>query len=126
MKKIICGTLLAVFGLALTGCGNGAETLTCTTKDETMNIEEKAIITFENGKATSAEAIMTFADEATASTYFGFVSLSDSDAKLNGKSITMKKSAKEIEFSEDFEGNPEEMTKAEMKAELEKEGFTCK
>lgn len=128
MKKVIKSVaLLSIMIMAvafLAGCGNKL-VATKTTDDEYMGkYDEKIEIKFKNDKADEVKMTYTFDNEDSAKSLASMYSLLGGDeikVDQKGKSVVMTMSA------EDFGGTGEDaMTKDEIKASLEEQGYTVK
>ncbi len=117
MKKIIYSLVIGILVLSLTGCG---KKLTCestlTEAEDGIAMTAKVVVSFKNDLADKATLVSTFADEATASTYYEYMKESSDDYVLNGKTITISKDVED----------DEKLSFDKTKAELEAEGYTCK
>lgn len=118
MKKLF-GIAALVIMLIVTGCG--ADTLTCKPKDG----KEEFKYTFKDNKITKYEIKTTYDTKEEAAIYAEAANLaygSQEGIKVTskGKTLTITYSGKALE------GEESKTTKAELKAEMEKEGFTCK
>ena len=124
MKKIIGFLFLAIFAVALTGCGKG-NTLTCTSSAESLGIEGKIEITASfdsNDEFKDASVAVILKDSATAKTICEAIKSYGSSVKCSGKKIVFN-SYKDFAGSDDsYKG----ATKAEFKAAMAEENVTCK
>lgn len=117
MKKLFCGLFVCAFALVLSGCGKSNK-LVCTMEEA----ENKAVATiyYDGDKAEKAELEITFATEQEAGLTFALASANkESNAKIDGKKVTMTISADQISEGDDT-------SKEAMKKELEATGYTCK
>ena len=130
-KSIKIATLLVILALALVllaGCGKNKLVATKTTEEGGIKLEEKMEITFgKDDKIETVVETMTFEDEETAKSMADIFGGSDEvegfEVKQDGKSMIMTMDAKT--FTE-LEGEEDNMSKEDIKKELEEEGYTVK
>lgn len=118
MKKLF-GIAALVVMLSVTGCGSN--TLTCKQKDGNGQMK----VTFKGDKVTKVEAKTSYDTKEEAAAYAALLNAfgSEEGVKVSskGKDVTVTYSGKGLD-SANLKG-----TKAEIKAEIEKDGeFTCK
>ncbi len=116
MKKILM--IFCIF--ILTGCKNE---LVCTlnTVEESYDTEQKIIFNFENDKVNDVVVnyTMIFEDEEIASSYMNaFESLT--------KEYEINLSGNKIQIISEKNYDQYDQNKEELKAELEKNGYSCK
>lgn len=117
--------------LLLTGCGNKL-VATKTTDEMGMKFEEKMEISFKGDKANSVKMTYTFADKETAESMKAILNLglsaSDSGLKVEqkGKKVIMKIDAKTFAEMSNSEADAGSLTKANVKEQLEEQGYKVK
>ncbi len=118
MKKILSVFAVAVFALALTGCGKG-DTLKCTIEESGMKAE--TAITFDGDKATKVVMTMDLGNKEYAKQYADIFGGEEGvKAKADGTKVV-------ITYTGDaLDGEVPSGSKAEVKKALENEGFKCK
>ena len=135
LKVLLLVAFMAVVLFALTGCGDKL-VATKETEDATMgNIEEKIEFTFKKDKLNTVKMTYKFEDKETAEeaekdfndlmdlvAEYGDEEL-DVEVKRNGKKLTIKLDASTFAS---MEGEDVEISKDELKEELEDEGYKVK
>lgn len=118
MKKILSVFAVAVFALALTGCGKG-NTLKCSMEESGMKVE--STITFDGDKVTKVVASMDLGSKEYAQQYAAFLDgEEDVKVKADGTKVV-------ITYTGDAAANEAPTGgKAAVKKELEESGFKCK
>ena len=119
MKKYLSILFIAIFALALTGCGK-TNTLTCT------KYGEKYVITFSGNQASKVTTTETMNTEEEAKAYEAMYALYKEDGmsvKANGKKVEITYDLKKRSDDNNpiFKGTKEEIKKA-----AEEEGWSCK
>ena len=128
MKKVVKSVaLLAVMVMViafLAGCGNKL-VATKTTDDEDMGkYDEKIEVTFKNDKAQEVKMTYTFEKEESAkslASMYEFLGGDDIKVETDGKKVILTMSAEDSFGSEE-----DEMSRDEIKALLEEQGYTVK
>lgn len=122
MKKYLSVLFVAVFALVLTGCGKG-NTLKCSTEEDGQkaNVE----VSFKGDKVNKVVTTMELASKEEAESYAALYnafagSQEGMTVKADGKKFTITLSGKALE-SEGLEGK-----KADVKKQLEEQGYKCK
>lgn len=143
MKKTLMGLVAIAVTFILTGCGT--ETLTCTMNQSQsgMEMNQKAVITFENNEVTKIDMNVDVNVDDAFSSYMSFMesalkeqfkNYSDNGAKVN---IDTKGNKMSLKVNMDVKGMTKEQkknldledvygTKEATKKELESQGYTCK
>lgn len=117
MKKILSVFAVAVFALALTGCGK-SNTLKCTIEESGMKAE--TAITFDGDKATKVVMTMDLGNKDYAKQYAEIFGGQDGvKAKADGTKVVITYTGDAV-ADETPTGS-----KAEVKKALEEEGFKC-
>lgn len=122
MKKILSILFTMIIVLSVTGCGGNKLVCKVTAKEDDYTTASTFTVKFDKDDiVTEAKMVgtMEFEDSDTASEYYQLMityGASKDDMKLSGKKITYTQSEK-ITSGE---------TKAEVKADLEEEGYICK
>lgn len=139
MKKTLKVLLLVAFMslvlFALTGCGDKLVATRETEDSEMGNIEEKIEVTFKKDKINTVKMTYKFEDKETAEKaekqFNALMALAsaygdeeiDVEVKRSGKKVTMKLDASAYAS---MEGEDVEVSKDELKEELEEEGYKVK
>ena len=136
LKILLLVAIMLVMVLALTGCGNK---LVATKESEetgldgtTMKYEEKIEVTFKKDKINSVKMTYKFEDEKSAESMKAMFDLVKAfggeelkiDVEQKGKTLVIDLDAEA--YAEMAEGEEADMTKAELKAELEEQGYKVK
>ena len=112
MKKLF-GIAALVVMLSVTGCG--ADTLTCKPKEIKY--------TFKNDKVDKMEMKTSFDSKEEAAAYAALLNAFGAEEGIKvstkDKNVTITYTGKGLEEVKDYK-------KADVKAEMEKEGYTCK
>lgn len=131
LKILLIIAFIATLLLTLTGCGNKL-VATKTTNEDGTEYNEKLEISFKKDKIDKVKWTYTFENEEDAETMKGYSDLMFAffgedveglDIEQNGKKIIMKL---DEEMFAKMEGNDSEVSKEELKEELEEEGYTVK
>lgn len=130
LKIMLVVAFLSIALFALTGCGNK---LVATRESEEMGMKmkEKVEISFKNDKVNKVKMTYTFDDKDTAESMkslfsLGFTMSGSSDGvkiKQSGKKVIIKLDG---EAYADMESEYEDLSKDELKEELEEDGYTVK
>ena len=123
MKKYLSVLFIAIFALALTGCGKG-NTLKCTLNED--GHKGSIEVTFKGDKVSKVVAKEEMASKEEAESYVAlytaFVGSEEGmTAKADGKYFVVTMSGKAVDDSE-YKG----LTKADVKKSAEEEGYKCK
>jgi len=130
LKELLLVAFMAVVLFTLTGCGNKL-VATRETEEMGMKWEEKVEIKFKGDKVDSVKMTYTFDDKETAESMKSLLSLGLSmseedmgmEVKQSGKKVIMELDA---EAYADMEGADLEVSKDELREELEEEGYKVK
>jgi len=130
LKVLLLVAFMAVVLFTLTGCGNKL-VATRETEEMGMKWEEKVEIKFKGDKVDSVKMTYTFDDKETAESMKSLLSLGLSmseedmgmEVKQSGKKVIMELDA---EAYADMEGADLEVSKDELREELEEEGYKVK
>lgn len=130
LKIMLVVAFLSIALFALTGCGNK---LVATRESEEMGMKmkEKVEISFKNDKVNKVKMTYTFDDKDTAESMkslfsLGFTMSGSSDGvkiKQSGKKVIIELDG---EAYADMESEYEDLSKDELKEELEEDGYTVK
>lgn len=125
-KSLVIVAIMAMFVLALTGCGANKLVATKTISESGLKYEEKMEFTFKNKKAENVTDTWTFDDEEMAKTLYEYMKEGDKDLdiKRDGKKVIIKDKAKNI--ASEYDLKEDELTKDNLKKKLEEKGYTVK
>lgn len=131
LKILLVVAFMATLLLALTGCGNKL-VATKTTDEDGEKVEERIEVSFKNDKVNKVKMTYTFEKEETAESMKAIFTLgmSMTGEKIEGFNVEQKGKKVIIEVDEKAfaEMSEEEagMSKAELKEELEEQGYKVK
>ena len=137
MKKTLKALLLVAFMLvtllALTGCGDSGDKLVATreTEEMGMKMEEEIEVSFKDDKVNKVKMTYTFDSKEQAESMKSLFTLGMSmngettnlDIKQKGKKLTIEADA---EAYAELAGEDVDISKDELREQLEEEGYTVK
>ena len=134
LKALVLALVIGLVVISLTGCGGNKLVATKTVEDEMQgNYKERVEITFKKDKVEAMEMTMEYDKEETAQAMYGILSfglsmsengeLEGMKFKQDGKKIIMNLDASAYEK---LKGTSADMSKAEFKEALKKDGYKVK